>query len=357
MGNEEKNIETRNDKRSVKKRKRKKRGNRAAKIIIAVLFCISIIVGNRAAAMKWEFHKTFGMANFDNSAVINTVNEEALAAGTDTLQSDDIINLLLVGADKRESWKEAGRSDSCMIATIDMKHGKLKLTSLMRDMYVDIPGHGKHKFNAAYSFGGVELLYKTILQNFGIKVKGYAVVDFAAFKKVINTLGGVDITLTDAEHKILMNRYHRTSVLDLKPGKNKMNGTQALAYCRLRQDIKADFGRTERQRYVLSQIFNKMKKKPVSKWYDVVKAVVPDITTDLTEDKIFEYMKDVIFIGTTEINQCRIPVDGSFSDDDTADGKVLMINLDDNKEALKDFIFEKEEKKAETPSPATPSPK
>lgn len=83
-----------------------------------------------------------------------------------------------------------------------------------------------------------------------------------------------------------MNRYHRTYVLDLKPGKNKMNGTQALAYCRLRQDIKADFGRTERQRYVLSQIFNKMKKKPVSKWYDVVKAVVPDITTDLTEDKI-----------------------------------------------------------------------
>ena len=114
---------------------------------------------------------------------------------------------------------------------------------------------------------------------------------------------------------------------------------------------------TERQRYVLSQIFNKMKKKPVSKWYDVVKAVVPDITTDLTEDKIFEYMKDVIFIGTTEINQCRIPVDGSFSDDDTADGKVLMINLDYNKEALKDFIFEKEEKKTETPSPATPSPK
>ena len=96
MGNEEKNIETRNDKRSVKKRKRKKKGNRAAKIIIAVLFCISIIVGNRAAAMKWEFHKTFEMANFDNSAVINTVNEEALAAGTDTLQSDDIINLLLV---------------------------------------------------------------------------------------------------------------------------------------------------------------------------------------------------------------------------------------------------------------------
>lgn len=148
-----------------------------------------------------------------------------------------------------------------MIATIDKKNEKIKITSLMRDMYVDIPGYGKHKFNAAYSYGGVELLYKTILSNFGVSVQGYAIVDFEAFRKVVDTLGGVEINLTEEEHSILMSRYHRTSVLKLKPGINNMNGTQALAYCRLRQDKRADFGRTERQRYVLNQIFLSMKSR------------------------------------------------------------------------------------------------
>lgn len=88
--------------------------------------------------------------------------------------------------------------------------------------------YGKHKFNAAYSYGGVELLYKTILSNFGVSVQGYAIVDFEAFRKVVDTLGGVEINLTEEEHSILMSRYHRTSVLKLKPGINNMNGTQRL---------------------------------------------------------------------------------------------------------------------------------
>lgn len=325
---------------SKKKKKKKTRWN----IIITILLLVSIIAGNRAAAMKWKVHSVFGGLKFDGSSVISNVDEEALAAGTDIVQSDDIINILLVGADKRESWKEAGRSDSCMIATIDMKHKKLKLTSLMRDMYVDIPGYGKHKFNAAYSYGGVELLYKTIVSNFGIKVKGYALVDFAAFKKVVNKLGGINITLTENEYNVLMKRYHRTSVLDLKPGKNKMNGTQALAYCRLRQDINADFGRTERQRYVITQIFNKMKKKPVSKWFEVAEAVMPEITTDLNEEKITEYLKDVIFMGTTKIEQLRIPVDGSYSNGKSNGQDVLEIDLDKNKSEMKKFIFEEKTK-------------
>jgi len=130
----------------------------------------------------------------------------------------------------------------------------------------------------------------------------------------------------------------------LKPGKNKMNGTQALAYCRLRQDSQADFGRTSRQRYVLEQIFKKMKKKPVSKWYDVLKAVLPYVTTDLTEDKILDYMQDVIFMGTTEIEQFRLPVSGTFYDSYHGTDRVLAISdLEKNREELKKFIFDKVE--------------
>ena len=83
------------------------------------------------------------------------------------------------------------------------KTKELKLTSLMRDMYVEIPGHGHNKLNAAYAFGGVELLYQTIAKNFGIKIDNYCVVDFSTFEKVINKVGGVEISLEEKEAKYL----------------------------------------------------------------------------------------------------------------------------------------------------------
>lgn len=344
------------EKKDKKKKSHKKRGFIIKSIVLTLLFIGAAVAGNRAAALRWRFHGALSLVKHDTTAVIQHVDKEVLNNGAEFITNDDIINILLVGADKRESWTDSGRSDSCMIATIDLKNKKLKLASLMRDMYLEIEGKGKRRFNESYSFGGVELLYKTMLKYFGIKVDGYVIVDFAAFKKVINTLGGVNINLTEEEHAKLMQRYHRTSVLDLKPGKNKMNGTQALAYCRLRQLGNSDFDRTGRQRYVLEQIFKKMKKKPVSKWFDVLEAVMPEITTDLTEDQIMEYMQDVIFLGTTTIDQFRIPVDGSYKGIDVIlDGRtanVLEIDIEKNREALKEFIYsdgEKQEKEEKTP--------
>ena len=106
-----------------------------------------------------------------------------------------------MGADKNNDEQNKKnverRSDSMMIATIDIKHNKLKVTSLMRDMYVDIPGYGRNKLNAAYSFGGIKLLYKTLATNFGISMDGYAEVSFDAFVNVIDQIGGVTLELTE----------------------------------------------------------------------------------------------------------------------------------------------------------------
>ena len=321
-----------------KKKKKKKKG---FWIFLSIMLVVSVIAGNQAAALNHRIHGTLNLMVHDDSGVIANVESELAGAVGNVEKSNDVINILLVGADKRSSWKEDGRSDSCMIATIDKKNEKLKITSLMRDMYVDIPGYGKHKFNAAYSYGGVELLYKTILSNFGVSVQGYAIVDFEAFRKVVDTLGGVEINLTEEEHSILMSRYHRTSVLKLKPGINNMNGTQALAYCRLRQDKKADFGRTERQRYVLNQIFLSMKSQPISKWYETAEAIMPEISTDLSSDTILGYLKDIIFMGTTDIEQFRIPVDGSFENGSANGQDILEIDMDENRNALHDYIYEK----------------
>lgn len=321
--------------------KKKKKKKKRFWIFLSVMLVISVIAGNQAAALSHRFQSTLNLMNHDASGVIAGVEREFAGSEQNLEKSDDVINILLVGADKRSSWKEDGRSDSCMIATIDKKNEKLKITSLMRDMYVDIPGYGKHKFNAAYSYGGVELLYKTILSNFGISVQGYAIVDFEAFRKVVDTLGGVEVNLTEEEHSILMSRYHRTSVLKLKPGINNMNGTQALAYCRLRQDKKSDFGRTERQRYVLKQIFLSMKSQPKSKWFETAEAVMPEISTDLSSEMILGYLKDIIFMGTTDIEQFRIPVDGSYENGSVNGQDILEIDIDENRNALHDYIYEK----------------
>lgn len=322
------------------KKKKKVKKKWIVRSVLIILFLLAAVAGNRAAAFKWSVQSTLNLMDHDNSNVINNVEKELLSNGGKFTESDDIINILLIGADKRASWKEAGRSDSCMIATLDLKHSKLKLSSLMRDMYIEIPDHGKHKFNAAYSYGGVELLYKTIVSNFGITVQGYAVVDFEAFKKVINTIDGVNVKLTKDEYDYLMKAYHRTSVLKLKEGQNNMNGTQALAYCRIRQVGNSDFGRTERQRYVLQQILTKMKSQSVSKWYETAEAVMPEITSDLDNDKIMEYMKDIIFMGTTEVDQFRVPMDGTYSNDTVNNNDILIVDVDANAKALKKFIFE-----------------
>lgn len=131
-------------------------------------------------------------------AATNTITTDTKTAlkNVDVVDADleydqDVVNILLIGCDKRADETEAGRSDSTMIATIDLKNGKLKLTSLMRDMYIDIPGYGYHKFNAAYSYGGVQLEYETIAENFGIKLDGYVEVDMEAFRDVVDLIGGV----------------------------------------------------------------------------------------------------------------------------------------------------------------------
>ena len=118
----------------------------------------------------------------------------------------DVINILLVGSDNGAQGSEKGdhgRSDSMMVATINFKTKELKLTSFLRDMYVEIPGHGRNKLNAAYAFGGEALLYQTLAQNFNIKIDKFCVVDLAAFEKVINRIGGIEMTLEQREAEYL----------------------------------------------------------------------------------------------------------------------------------------------------------
>ena len=151
----------------------------------------------------------------------------------------DVVNILLVGSDNGAQGSEDGdhgRSDSMMVATINFKTKELKLTSFLRDMYVEIPGHGRNKLNAAYAFGGEELLYQTLAQNFNIKIDKFCVVDLSAFEKVINRIGGIEMTLEkrEAEYLNTTNYISKKKYRNVKPGKQTLNGCQALGYARVR---------------------------------------------------------------------------------------------------------------------------
>lgn len=255
-----------------------------------------------------------------------------------------------------------------LIATLDMKHGTLKLTTLMRDMLVEIPGHGNNKLNAANSYGGIELLYKTIAQNFNIQLDGYVEVSFDAFKTVVNDVGGVEIELTESEAAYLnaTNYIRPAKYRTVKAGKHTLNGAQALGYCRIRKYAKGiqpvtpngqidDYGRTWRQRNAITSIFSKVKKMPKSQWLKIAKDVLKqNVKTDLSNKQIFNYIKDVVMMGTTTIHQLQIPVNPYFSGGNVPGvGSCLSIQKEYQADAINQFVFKYDGKGGEftyTPS-------
>lgn len=308
------------------------------RLLWIIVFIGAIFGGHEVAKMQYQINETLSLMDRESEMDLSEVEVEE----SNLLSEEKIVNILLVGADKREYWSQQGRSDSVMIATLDMKHKELKLTSLMRDMYVTIPGHENAKFNAAYSYGGISLLYQTIAENFGIKLDGYVIVDFEAFKNVINTIGGVEINLSEEECNYLLTTYanKKTSVNKLVPGVNTMNGTQALAYTRIRQVGHDDFERTQRQRNVLNAIFKEAKAMSFSQLKELAEQVLPCVGSDITNDEIISYLMTVVMMGTTDIEQLRIPVDDGYTQDRINNQAVLIVDWEMNRQALTDFIFE-----------------
>lgn len=340
------------------KSKKKGKGRIVARVFLVLGIILSMAAGSGAAVVQHTVDDSIGLFNFDKKESLDEVD----ISKYDTVSDSEIINILLVGADKNENEQDsagaARRSDTMMIATLDMKHKKLKVASLMRDMYVPIPEHGSQKLNASYSIGGIRLLYKTIASNFGIRVDGYVEVNFDNFVEVINAVGGVEATLTESEAVNLndTNYIKRKKYRNVKEGKQILNGYQALGYCRIRHGKwknghypsvvtasgKADdYGRAERQRLVVQALLKKVKAMPPGKWMELLGIVLPNVKTDLSKDKIKSYMLAAVRTGATEVLQCSLPVDGSFSSQMINGQSCLVPDLAKNKTTLSNFIYKK----------------
>lgn len=266
---------------------------------------------------------------------------------TPILYDEDVLNILLIGSDSRIKG-ELGRSDVIIIVSINEKSKSIIATSILRDIYLQIPGCSNNRINAAYAYGGADLLMEAIEQNFKIKIDRYVSIDFYAFMDVVDAVGGVTLDVTKEEIPVI-NEYVKqlneltdqeegTDYMQL-PGKLLLNGKQALSYARNRYVGNADFERTARQRRVLEQIFINVKEQGLLELNDLLNRILPQITTNLTEGEIFSLILSLPSYKGYELKQWSIPVDGAYSFMNIRGMAVLGIDFDKNIQEIHNRIY------------------
>lgn len=251
--------------------------------------------------------------------------------------SDDLVNILLIGQDRRAGESRA-RSDAMILVSVNRKTNSIVLTSFMRDLYVQIPGYGSNRLNASYAWGGMNLLNETLEQNFGIYVDGNVEVDFDQFAQIIDHLGGVEMELRNDEAGLINEEVGGS----LTAGIQTLNGNQALTYARIRKlDAKGDFGRTERQRKVINALLEKVKDSSLLKLIGLVNEVLPMATTDMTNSQILGHAAAVApILADATITSQRIPADGAYSLASVNGMSVLLADMDANREILRNTLGE-----------------
>ena len=279
----------------------------------------------------------------DNASMTGSGENDPNAPGAG--QEQKIFNILLLGEENMGD-SVRGRSDMMMIATINAEKKSVKLTSIMRDCLVSIPGHLDNRINVAYTIGGVSLLYETLKVNLGVTIDNYVLVNFDNFEDIIDALGGVDVNISAQEARYLntTNYISDPSNRTLAAGPNHLNGNQTLGYCRIRAVATAsneysDFGRTSRQRNVLNQIYSSAVNMGYFELLGVANKCLSYVKTDLTAEEIEKYLNLILEIGIDKgIENHRIPVSGTFSEALLRDMIVTKIDLQANADALAAII-------------------
>ncbi|WP_283672567.1 LCP family protein [Clostridium perfringens] len=236
------------------------------------------------------------------------INKENLLINEKKVKEEKHIkNIALFGIDASKG--KVGRSDAIMILTLDEEHKVMKLTSIMRDSYVDIPGHGDDKITHAYAFGGPELAMKTLNENFKVNVEDFMAVNFTSLPEIIDKLGGVKINIIPEEI------HHIPGITS--PGEQVLNGEQALAYSRIRYATGGDYKRTERQRVVLEAVFEKLKLTPTKEYPSLIDEFLPYIETNMSSMDMIKLATDVVPLVKGNLETARFPLDSY------CDGKMI----------------------------------
>lgn len=303
-----------------------KKGRKIVLWIIGIILGIFIIgIGGVYIYGNYMFNKVEKIEVDKNDVGITEEVEEKLSP-----YSNSIINIALFGVDSADA--STGRSDSIIIATIDTTHKKLKLTSVMRDSYVNISGIGNDKINHAYAFGGPQLAIKTLNENFDLNIQDFVAVNFDSLPKIIDMLGGVTVDVTEEEVS------HISGINSA--GTYNLTGAQALAYSRIRYATGGDYVRTERQRTILTKMYEKILSINQTQYTSLLSEGLSMLQTSLDYSKILELGTEVLKMGVTTLEQERFPLDGYCQGEMINGVYYLTFNKALTVEQVHNYIFE-----------------
>lgn len=309
------------------------------KIIIIVVACLVIPV------LALTSYVSYLMFFSPNPTFVSSgdSSEQTSQLGLPTAEESGIENIVLFGVDSRTP-NDHGRTDSIMIATVDKKNKAIKLSSIMRDLYVDIGDNDKqmNRINAAYAYGGPEKAIDVLNKNFGMDLKYYAIVDFKGFQEVVDKLGGIDVEVKDYEVNEI-NHYIKevngsNSKLLTHSGYQHLNGQQALSFSRIRKVGNGDYERTERQRLVLKCLMDKAKQVDAVKVSQLFTSLLSYVQTNMPVQKAMDLGMTALKCNGS-FQTMRIPVDGYFEPQYVSGLAVLVPDIKANAQLLKEFIY------------------
>lgn len=353
-------IDTGMPKESSHTPKPKKKKSKKKIIVLSVVLAVAVIitaVGVAACSVVSNYMNRIGRTDSDNIDTVPPEEEVFEFEGFDTvpdgmdendlpddvrvlqpddiewsdikaLNDDELINILLIGNDYIEG-KYYRHSDSIILCSINPNLGRIVIISFMRDMYVQIPGYSDNILNAAFYFGGIPLLEETITKNFGVSIDGSVEVGLDQFMNVIDTVGGVDIYITDEE---------ATAIGSATSGTIHMDGKLAKKYASLRR-IDNDFSRTERQRKILSAIYTKAKTQSLPQLLDLADKLLPSLITNMSNTDLLRLIiKCYPLIGSADLEQYRLPPNGGYERAVIRGLFVLVPDLNKCREALNTYL-------------------
>lgn len=332
-------------------------------IVLAVILAVLVILGaivwfvaqSWMSALSRPSNTPGGMTDAEIEAMIGTFGtegpEETIAenAASETTEpysdgnygeTGKIINILIIGQDSREDENHKN-SDTIILASLNKQTKVLTLNSFLRDSYVKLADYGSHrcgktKINFAYALGyqwggdegAFEMINNTLINNFDATIDHDIEVSLNAFTEIIDCLGGIDVDLSEDEANYMRNDNNLKGqpyevYSRFVEGSNHLNGIEALSYARMRHANYGDndYNRTARQRNVITQVVEKCRNMGISELTEIVKRVLPNITTDMTNKEITTYILEVLpVLPKLEIVSQQIPIAGTFS------GKIIELN-------------------------------
>lgn len=291
------------------------------------------------ALIKADADKVDTTKDFD-PALIDDIEFDDDSIFNESQIDKDVVNIMLFGSDAREGERH-GRSDTMMILSYNRKKGTAKLISLLRDTWIYIPNRDTwNRINTAYFFGGVGLAINTVNTNFDMDIQYYVKVGFESLKEIVDTVGGIDVYLTEREVEYI-NGGSGNGTLPVREGWHHLNGQQTLSHSRNRSiGGDGDWSRTRRQRDVMYALFKKAKsEKSIASLTALVNKLTEYVETNMKPTQMIDLAVDVVFGGDLTLENRALPFEGTW--DYAWEGKmaVIHIDIDANKRLLHEYLY------------------